>query len=438
MEQKGDLPVQIDKKTIRYLILGALGCVVAYWLLHETERVKQLWSTAVGMLSPFVIGSALAFILNVPLRSIERKLKFVKQDGARRILAILLTFLAIVLVITGVFLILIPQVTETVELLIPKLASFFQRVAEWALEQLEKHPDMLNWLSSTFNANFDLENLQWAELVQKLVDMLSGSVTVIANSAVSLVGGLAGGIVDAVIGVVFGLYCLARKEILARQGRRLIYALLPERFCDETVRILRLTNSTFSNFISGQCLEACILGVMFAIVMSILRMPYVPLISVLIAITALIPVVGAFVGCVLGAFFILVSNPLQAVIFVAVFLILQQIENNMIYPRVVGTSIGLPGMWVLVAVSVGGEIMGVGGMFIMIPVAAVVYTLLREFTAKRVRERGIDPEKLKDQPPELKSKFKEHRERKKKQKLLKQMQTLAQRYAHTKDQHGEE
>lgn len=430
--------MQIDKKMIRRFFLGVMGCIFFYWLLHETERVQRLCKTVGGMLTPFVIGAALAFILNVPMRGIERGLRGIQKDGLRRSVAILLTFLAILLVITGVFWILIPQISETVALLMPKLLAFFQEVAQWGQEQMLAHPDVVNWLSSTFNTNLDLENLDLADIAQKVLNMLSSSVTVIANSAVSVVAGLAGGIVDAVIGIVFALYCLARKEILARQGRRMIYALLPEKFCDEMVRILRLTNSTFSNFISGQCLEACILGVMFAIVMSILRMPYVPLISVLIAVTALIPVVGAFVGCVLGAFFILVSNPLQAVIFVAVFLILQQIENNMIYPRVVGTSIGLPGMWVLVAVAVGGELMGVAGMFIMIPAAAVLYTLLGEYTAKRVNQRNIDPEKLKDQPPELKSKFKEHRERKKKQKLLRQMQTLAQRYAHTKDEKQEE
>ena len=422
--------MQIDKKTIRYLFFIGIGCVVAYWLLHETERFKILWTAITGMFSPFVIGAALAFILNVPMRAIERNLKFIRKNGFRRTVAILLTFIAIVLVITGVVLLLIPQITETIQALTPKLVSFFQRIGEQILELLEAHPEIRSWLSTTFNTNFDFESLDWAGLVQKLLNMLTSSVTVIANSAVSVVGSLTGGIVDTVIGIVFALYCLSRKEILARQGRRIIYAIFPEHFCDETIRILRLTNSTFSNFISGQCLEAIILGCLFAVAMAIFKMPYIPLVSVLIAITALIPVVGAFVGCILGAFFILVNDPLQAVIFVAMFLVLQQIENNMIYPRVVGTSIGLPGMWVLVAVAVGGDLMGVAGMFVMIPIAAVLYTLMREFTTRRVEQRDIDPDKLMDHPPELKSKFKENRERKKKQKLLKQMQTIAQKHVH--------
>ena len=419
--------MHIDKKTIRNLAIAGVACIIVYWLLHETERAKLLWAGLNGVFSPFVIGAALAFILNVPLRGIEKLLKFIRKDGLRRVVAIILTFVVICLVITGVIMLLIPQITETIQALVPKLVSFVERNVERLLEFLQTHPEIRAWLARTFNTNFDLESFDWPGLAQNILNMLTSSVSAIANSAVSVVGSLTGGIVDAVIGIVFSLYCLSRKEILARQGRRILYSVLPEHFCDEIIRVLRLTNATFSNCISGQCLEAVILGCLFAVAMALFKMPFIPLVSVLIAVTALIPVVGAFVGCALGAFFILVNDPLQAVIFIAMFLVLQQIENNMIYPRVVGTSIGLPGMWVLVAVAVGGDLMGVAGMFVMIPVAAVLYTLLREFTTKRVAERNIDPEKLKDHPPELKSKFKEHRERKKRQRLAAQMKQLKER-----------
>ena len=224
--------------------------------------------------------------------------------------------------------------------------------------------------------------------------MLTNSVSVIASGAFSAVGNVTGAIVNIVIGLVFALYCLGRKETLVRQGKKLLYAFVPERISDETIRILRLTNSTFSGFISGQCLEAVILGCLFAVAMAILRMPYISLISVLIGVTALVPLVGGFVGCFFGAFFILVNNPLQALIFVIVFLVIQQIEGNLIYPKVVGNSIGLPGMWVLVAVTIGGELMGVAGMLVMIPVTSVIYALLREITNKRLARRNIAPEKF--------------------------------------------
>ena len=418
--------MQIDKKTVRNIFLVALGAIAFYWVLHETEQLKSLWTGLIDVFAPFVLGAAIAFVMNVPLRALERRLQFIRADGLRRTAAIVLTFVCIVLVLTGVVLLLVPQITETIQTLIPKLTDFFLRMEKRFYEFLAANPDLLQWVSSTTG----LQSLDWSGLIQRAATMLKNSVSVIATGAFSAVGGVTSALVDLVIGLVFAIYCLARKEILARQGRRILYAILPEHFCDETIRIMRLTNSTFSNFISGQCLEALILGCLFAIAMAILKLPFIPLISVLIAITALVPIVGGFVGCILGAFFILVNDPVQALIFVGMFLVLQQIEGNLIYPKVVGTSIGLPGMWVLVAVTIGGDLMGIAGMLIMIPIVSVLYTLLREFTQRRVAERGIDPEKLRDHPMELKSKFKENRERKKEQRLLKQMKELAAK--HTK------
>lgn len=417
--------LQIDKKTVRNIFMVALGAIAFYWVLHDTDQFKTLWAGLVDVLSPFVLGAAIAFIMNVPMRAIERQLTFVHKDGLRRTLAIILTFVMIVLVIAGVILLLIPQITETIQALIPKLMEFFLRVESHLLDFLNENPQLLEWVSNTTG----LQSFDWSGLIQKAVTMLKNSVSLIATGAFSAVGGVTSALVDIVIGLVFSLYCLARKEILARQGRRILYAFLPEHFCDESIRVMRLTNSTFSNFISGQCLEALILGCLFAVAMAILKLPFIPLISVLIAVTALVPIVGAFVGCILGTFFILVNDPLQALIFVAMFLVLQQIEGNLIYPKVVGTSIGLPGMWVLVAVTIGGDLMGIAGMLIMIPISSVLYTLLREFTIKRVTDRQIDPDKLRDHPPELKSKFKENRERKKEQRLLKQMKELAAKHA---------
>ena len=417
--------MHFDKKTVRNIFLIAVGAIAFYWVLNETEEFKNLWTALTGMFSPFILGAAIAFILNVPMRVVEKPLKFIQNESLRRTVAIILTLLIMVLAITSVVLLLIPQITETIQLLIPKLIDFVLKVETTLMEFLGENPELLQWVSTTT----DLQSLDWAGLIQKAASMLKNSVSVIASSAFSAVGGVTSAIVDLLIGLVFALYCLARKEILARQGRRILYSVLPEHFSDETIRILRLTSSTFSNFISGQCLEALILGCLFAVCMSIFKMPYIPLVSVLIAVTALIPLVGAFVGCFLGAFFIMVNDPIQALIFIAMFLVLQQIEGNLIYPKVVGTSIGLPGMWVLLAVAVGGDLMGVAGMLVMIPISSVMYALIREFTNKRIAERGIDPEKLRDHPIELESKFKENRERKKKQKLLKQMKELAAKHA---------
>ena len=409
--------MELNKKTLRRIFFGAAGLVVLYWLLHETERITNLLHTGWNVLAPFLVGAAVAFILNVPMRWIERKLGGIKKTNLRRALAILLTLVCVILVLIGVVYLFVPQLGQTVESLVATLPGFFQRMQTQINEYLSEHPELMEWLTE----NTDFTSMNWSELIQKAVSWISNGLGAIMDGALNAVVRLSTGVFNAVMSLVFGIYCLARKEILARQGRRILYSLLPEKICDEVVRILRMTNSVFSNFISGQCLEAVILGCMFAVSMAIFQMPYISLISVMIAVMALVPIIGAFVGCFVGAFFIMVQNPVLAFWFVIMFLILQQIEGNMIYPRVVGTSIGLPGMWVLVAVAVGGDLMGIGGMLLMIPLTSVFYALAREFTNKRIAERGIDRDKLRDHPPELKSNFKEKRQKSKEKRLLKQL-----------------
>jgi len=401
---------ELNKKTMKNVFLGVAACIVLYWLLHETERAQSVYGLFMGIVSPFITGAVIAFILNVPMRSIEGMLRKVENPGLKRTIAVVLTVIVVLLVLTLVFLLLIPQLTQTVESLIPQLKAFILRAEEMFYDFLAENPDVMNWVYS----NTDLESFDWGALAEKVVTMLGESVSKITSGTFSAISAVMGVMFDLVIAIVFAIYCLFQKETLARQGRKLAYAFLRERTADSTIRILRLTNSTFSNFLSGQCIEVVILGSMFAISMAIFRMPYIPLISVLIAVTAFIPIVGAWIGCVVGAFLILVVNPMQAVWFVIMFLVIQQIEGNLIYPKVVGTSIGLSGMWVLVAVAVGGELMGIAGMFLMIPAASVLYTLLRESIQVRLTKREIAEEKISAQPPELISHFKAKREKNKK------------------------
>ena len=406
--------MHVDRKTLRQVFLGVAACIILYWLLHETERVKSVWNFIITLISPFLVGSALAFVLNVPLRGIERWFGFVKNKPTRRSISIVLTFVFVGLVIYFVFRLLLPQLIETVQNLVFQLPVFLNNVVDWVKDFLAKRPEIMKWVQS----NTNMEDIDWSGLVEKAVSVAGDGATAFFTGVFAMIGALFTGIFNAVISLVFAIYCLARKEILARQFRRMAYSFLPERFCDKTIRILRLTNSTFSNFISGQCVEACILGSLFAIAMSIFRMPYIPLISVLIAVTALVPIVGAFVGCVLGAFFILVNDPIQAIWFVVMFLALQQFENNVIYPKVVGKSVGLPGMWVLLAVTVGGELMGVAGMLLMIPVTSVLYSLLREITAKRLDTRCIDNSKLQDQPSPVRNRLVDRHKKSKDKRLF--------------------
>lgn len=407
--------MHIDKKLMHRIFLLIAGAIVFAWLVLDTARATALFNQIWDLFSPFLAGAAIAFIFNVPMRSIENQLGDIRKVGLRRGMAIVLTLLCLVLLIMFVIELLIPQIRLTLASLTEKIPAFIDRTAQKMMVLIEENPDLGVWIQSAFN----LESLNWSNILTNILAWLANQVSALMGGAVNVIGNVTSGIVNAVIGIVFALYALGRKEILASQGRRILYAVLSERRADEVIRISRLTNVTFSNFISGQCLEAVILGCLFAVVMAILKLPYIPLVSVIIGVTALIPVVGAFVGCIVGAFFILVNDPIQALTFIAMFLVLQQLENNLIYPRVVGTSIGLPGMWVLVAVTIGGEIMGVAGMLVMIPLVSVLYTLGRECTDHRLSQRNIPPEKLEAQPILVPSKVNYAQERRKRIKLQK-------------------
>ncbi len=407
------MELKFDKKTLGKLLLCAVGIIVVYWVLHDGERVGQFVDWFMALMSPFIVGAVLAFILNVPMRAFESLFKKIKNERLRRLIALVLTLLCFAVVIAAVFMLLLPELRDTILSIGPQLTKLWAYLWDTGNDLLQKHPNVRDWLVN----NFSLQKFDWGSLVQKALNLLGEGLTALVPQAFSAIGALISGLISAFISVAFAIYALFQKEVLARQGRKILYALLPEKVSDYIIRVLRLSNSTFSNFLSGQCVEVIILGSMFAITMAIFQMPYIPLISVLVAVTAFIPVVGAWVGCIIGAFLIFVGNPSQALWFVVMFVVLQQIENNFIYPRVVGTSIGLSGMWVLVAVAVGGEMIGVVGMFLMIPIASVLYTLIQEAVHKRLKNRDIAPEKLEAQPPEIAPHFTKKMFKKKKKKL---------------------
>ena len=229
--------MELNKKTLRRIFFGAAGLIVLYWLLHETERLTNLLYTGWSILAPFFVGAAVAFILNVPMRAIERRLNRIKKLKLRRALAILLTLICVILVLIGVVYLLVPQLGQTVESLIATMPGFFQRLQTQVNDYLSDNPDLLKWLTE----NTDFTTMNWSELIQKAVSWVSNGLGTIMDGALNAVVRLSAGIFNAIMSLVFAIYCLARKEILARQGRRILYSVLPERICDEIVRILRMT-----------------------------------------------------------------------------------------------------------------------------------------------------------------------------------------------------
>lgn len=336
----------------------------------------------IGIIRPFLYGGIIAFILNLPMKGLENGL-FKRWNGRvargiKRPLCILLAVVAVSVVITIVISLMLPQITKAFTVLGQKIPPFFNDLVE-ELENLSvKYPELENQIAMLQDIEFN-----WDAIVDSAIKILKNGVGSMLTSTVSVAGSILGGIVNVVIAFIFALYILAQKEKLADQGKRILSAYLPGNVKDNTLKVLRLLHVNFSNFITGQCLEAVILGMLFVVAMTIFQMPYAMMVGVLIGFMSLIPIVGAFIGCAVGAFLIVIESPILAFWFIIMFLIIQQIEGNLIYPKVVGNSVGLPSIWVLVAVSLGGSMFGVAGMLFFIPLLSTGYALLKEGVNKR-------------------------------------------------------
>ena len=378
-----------NRNQIKQRLLVVCGGVAFFCVLQNLSAVAAALRWVLGTLSPFLAGGAIAFILNVPMRAIEPHLPGGKRGKAlRRPLALVLTLAAVTGVVTLAVCVVSPGIGDAVRSITRQLPAAMERVQE-QLAELETWLPQLETLAADFA-------IDWRALSEKAAALVRDWGGGLVSSGGVLIGGVVSGVSTFVIGLIFSFYVLLQKERLSRQGRQALYALLPEPWADRTLEVLRLANRTFSSFLSGQCVEAVILGSLFVVAMTLCRMPYALLVGVLIALTALIPVVGAFIGCVVGALLIAVTNPWQAVGFVVLFLVLQQIEGNLIYPHVVGNSVGLPSIWVLAAVTLGGKLMGVAGMLFFIPLCSVLYALFRGFVKRRLEERRVPAKKWRD------------------------------------------
>lgn len=365
------------------LIPIAFG-VILFMALGNIGKIVSVITSVVGLLTPFILGGAIAFILNMPLIFFEKQVaKYTKKSF--RTLGIIFSLLVVASVIVIVSLLIAPQITASFVSIAQSVPEFFTELQDMITKIAVSTPFLKETLSGI---SIDWQKIDWNAVWNTVQTFFSGTSDII-GSTVSVASSVVSGIVNLFLALFFSIYVLAQKENLCRQAKKLLYAVIPVKYSDKVVYICSLTSKTFKNFITGQCTEAVILGTMFFIVMSILGLPYALLISVLIGVTSLVPIFGATVGCIVGTFFILIENPMQAVYFLIVFLIVQQIEGNVIYPRVVGGSVGLPSIWVLVAVTVGGTSMGLLGMIIFIPLFSIIYTLLRSFANERLKKNKI-------------------------------------------------
>lgn len=379
--------MNLDKQTIKKLRGLILFTVILLAAMLNLSAIEGSIRTLFGLIFPFLLGGCIAFILNVPMTALEHSIfGSLKSQKLKRGLSLVSALILVVGIVNIVMFLVIPELGNTLVSLSNSVPSFMNGVSAKAEQLFQENPQIIEWLESI--------EVNWQSIVNSLVNFFRNGAGNVLGSTVNMAVNIASGVATFFIGFVFSLYILIEKEKLGRQAKMILAAFLPDKYYDSTVSIASLTYTTFANFLSGQCIEAVILGTMFFVSMSLFRFPYALLIGVLIAFTALIPIFGAFIGCIIGTFLILMVSPIQALWFIVLFNVLQQLEGNLIYPKVVGGSVGLPSMWVLVAVTLGGSTMGVAGMLIFIPLTSVIYALFRGVVYQRLKSRHKNPANL--------------------------------------------
>lgn len=365
--------MKFDKSVMKKLIFLICFAITFYMLLSNVKPVINAVGHIFSIMMPLVLGFVFAFVLNVPLKAIETHLFKSKNKTVQKIkrpVSIFLSILIIAAIVTGVLLLVVPELVKTVQVLIDLLPDFAEKIKDKATVIYEKYPQVQTAVDSV------IENK--GELSQTVMDVAQTAAGGVLGSTFSFLSSFFGGIVNVVIGFIFAVYILANKEGLKANVKKTLRAWFPQKQTEGFFHIVDVANRIFGKFVVGQFTEAIILGTLCMLGMLLFRFPYAAMIGVLVGITALIPVVGAFIGAGVGAFLIMMEDPLKALLFVVYIIVLQQIEGNLIYPKVVGSSVGLPAMWVLAAVTVGGGLMGIVGMLIGVPIASTIYYLVRE------------------------------------------------------------
>ena len=352
--------------------------MASYWAVTNISVIIGLITKTIHVLSPFLIGLAIAFVLNIPMTKIETTLnKVVKNKNfPTRTISIIISLIILVLIIAFVLFLLVPEVISSIESLIATLPGIINEAEKWLIDLLDKYPDVQTELTKIF-ANNNLDTL------------IPNLLNYIINGTVSIITNLVNGIITLFTATVFSIYILSQKEYIIEGTKKILKAYLKPSIANRIIEIGTLSNQIFSKFISGQCLEAVILGIIMFIAFTIFRFPYALLIAVLTTITALIPIFGAMIAMIVGALLIAIVSPIQAVFFIIVFQVIQQIEGNFIYPKVVGKSVGLSPLWTLFAIMLGGNLFGIIGMLTFLPLASICYVLLKDDISRKLNKPKV-------------------------------------------------
>lgn len=379
--------MELNKKTMQRIMLLITFAVLLFWGLYNISAVTKVLGKLLDLLSPLLLGICIAFVLNLMMAALERlwDRALAKWDSRwsrklKRPVCLTLTIVLFIGIIFAIFFILIPRLEEAGSTLVANIPTYVTQIQAW-WENLSafgaKHGVTLPELS------LDADSVK-----NTITGFLQEKGDSVVNTTMNITASIVGALVNFLLALVFSLYLLAQKETLLAQSKRLLWRSLPQKAADRLLRLLSLSNNAFSSFVTGQVTEAFILGTLCCLGMLILRLPYALPVSVIIATLSLIPIFGAWIGAATGAFLIVFQSPIKALTFLIFLLILQQVEGNLIYPKVVGKSVGLPGLWVLAAVTLGGGAFGVLGMLLGVPVCSIVYSLVQEFIRGKPAEES--------------------------------------------------
>ncbi|MBR7142459.1 MAG: AI-2E family transporter [Clostridia bacterium] len=368
-----------------YLRIG-ISIFILYLCIHYWSALSGVFTRLLQAATPLLIGAVLAYLLNLLMTFYERHY-FPKSQKrfwkiTRKPVCTAASILTLLAIVTLVVWLVLPEVISCIQLILTQLPGAIQKLITW----LQERGLLSQEIAST------LASIDWQSRIGQIAGLISTGITGVVNILITTVSSLASGLFTAFLSIIFAVYLLSGKEQLKRQSSRLITHYLPKKTCDHITYVASIANNCFRRYIVGQCTEALILGLLCTLGMLILRLPYAAMIGPLIAFTALVPVAGAFVGAALGAFLILMVSPAKALVFLIFVVVLQQLEGNLIYPKVVGSSIGLPAMWVLAAVTLGGGLMGIPGMLLGVPMAATLYRIVRNDMNRRARKQAAAEE----------------------------------------------
>lgn len=379
----------MEKKEFkRYLTIGLIIIAVCY-IVQNFGFFERLLSITAIAVYPLILGMVIAYIFNIILSRLESsyfpKSKKKSVISSRRPVCIALSFLFAVGVIVLVLTIVIPAIINAFELLGAKIPPIFNAGVDNLLLKLKEYPDLQKEVQDFVN-EFDLKSINWAKIMENTVQALQSGVVSLLSSTARIVGAAASTVTNIIIAIIFAVYLLSRKDRLMHDINRTMTVFFSEKVNKRIQKVCKVTNETFRQFFVGQFIEAIILGVLCFIGMTILQLPYAGMSGVLVGVTALVPIVGALIGAGVSAFIIFTENPMQALVFLIFLVLLQQFEENFIYPKVVGNSVGLPGIWVLASITVGGSLCGIVGMLVAVPLTATAYKLFFEKLEKKETE----------------------------------------------------